>query len=109
MIITRKTHPAIFTAFREVDYDNGTINRFNPAKDEIEIPGQWALTVDAAEMALKALPGFKIDGGTTLPDSDFLTFCTGEYSEVEAIANRSSELRLAGELLNGYFDGWEVD
>lgn len=99
VIITSESHPLTFKALREIDLDNGMINRLEPAKESYEIPYPYTQILEATEEAL-----------AVLSPADFNTFCCGANEDIEVIKGTyglmNSYLVLAYNLLNAYFVGW---
>ena len=96
MKVDEKTFPYVFNAFREMDYDNGAVNRYEPEREAYSVPQPFASWLAESEAALKSLT-----------DEEFEEFCCGEHSDVMALAGRSPGLAKAHELLQAYFEQWE--
>lgn len=96
VIVTNESHPHVFAALREIDLDNGAINRLEPAQDWYECPDPFAAWVPEAEQGL---------AGLSSEDRD--TFCSGEFGEIEDMVAAQPKLLAAFNLLNCYFNGWE--
>lgn len=94
MTITIESHPKVFAAFRNIDYDNGAVNRLEPERKQYTIPERFdALTIRSeAELA-------------DISDTDLDALCCGEEREQELLNPRYP---YTDRLLTEYFEsyGW---
>lgn len=97
VIVTPENYPSIFKAFREIDYDNGAVNRFELEQTCYGVPYAHATSLIECEAAL-----------ALLSEEEMATFCTGEEDEGLALIKARPALKSAHDLLNAYFDGWQA-
>jgi hypothetical protein len=95
--VTQRSHPAVFAAFREIDYDNGAVNRLEPERRYYDVPGPWLRVLGTAQAALAPLTPEQLS-----------TYCCGEFEESGELAARLAIPNAVSELLNAYFNGWDV-
>jgi|ERR1700722_16088867 len=95
MQITRKSSPGIFAAFREIDYDNGAVNRLEPERTWDEIPARWGPQLPQLEEFLSALTPEQLNSMRTECPED-----RNIPGGAEGIAG------LADKFLNEYFEDW---
>lgn len=96
--ITAESHPAIFKAFREIDYDSGAVNRLEPERTSYSIPVYSARSLPECEKALAALN-----------DAQLAIFCSEDDDDRNEILAAIPELKEAHTLLNAYFNGWVIE
>jgi hypothetical protein len=96
--VTRQSHPAVFAAFREIDYDNGAVNRLEPERRYYDVPEPWLKVLGTAQVALAPLTPEQLS-----------TYCCGEFEESGELAARLAIPNSVSELLNAYFNGWEAE
>ena len=112
MIITAETFPNILAAMNCIDEETGRRIK-DPVK---EIPDRWKDYLPDIEKAIATLsrntpapegepraPHIKPDAYL---DSEFYTFCNGEFHDMRKVINRNMELVKASILLNDYFEAW---
>jgi hypothetical protein len=98
VIITRKSHPGIFGAFLEIDYDHGAVNRFEPEAKQYDIPERWESRLGQVEAFLSALTKDELN-----------RFCTECPEERNVPGGDEGVAETADALLNDYFNGWIID
>jgi hypothetical protein len=96
--VTAECFPTIFRAFTHIDYANGAVNRYEPAREFYKVPAKWTVSLEECEQGLVGL----------MPD-EFEAFCDGDYDDAAALLKSKPFLEPASVLLNGYFNGWEAD
>lgn len=96
MTVTKKSHPHVFEAFREIELDNGMIDRAHPARDVYVIPDKSNYDVNAIDAALQALT-----------EEDFYLMTVGEESERDAMILRTpgEALAVVNQFLESFFNG----
>lgn len=95
--VTKRNFPAVFTALREIDYDNGAVNRLEPERQYYDVPEPWLHHLQTAETALSVLT----------PDQ-LSVYCCGEFEEAGELAARLGIPNCVSDLLCAYFDGWNL-
>lgn len=98
VVITEESFPAIFRAFREIDYDTGAVTRDDPEQESYTIPARYTGKLKDCESALASLSA-----------DDLVSFCCGNEEEANSLLAASDALRHAHSLLDAYFDGWPED
>lgn len=98
MTITEQSHRYLFRAFREIDYDNGMVNRLEPERTSYEIPISYTFRTAVANIDLRCLNAEQLH-----------TFCCGEEAEMADIASTFGFAYTTHTLLDDYFDGWPYE
>jgi hypothetical protein len=93
--VTMRNFPAVFSAFMQIDLDNGAVNRYEPAATSYDVPEPWIAVLREADSALKSLTEEHLE-----------EFCCGEYSDALEIAAQYGIPESVNGLLNAYFNGW---
>jgi hypothetical protein len=111
LIVTSEEWPNIVEAFNTIADDTGNI-----PMPVYEIPARWKSQLPDLEKTLGALSRTeRAPESPPLPphvrpneflDSEFYTFCNGEYTEQNAISNRSLAHARAAVFLNDFFEDW---
>ena len=112
MLINTDSHPNILEAFHCIEDDSGNKMKI-PVR---EIPSRWDSFLPRIESALATLSRTERDEqAEPLPshvkpnpylDSQFYSFCNGEFYEQTRIANRSDDNSLAMLFLNDFYEDW---
>jgi hypothetical protein len=103
VVIDAESYPAISFALNVMRCDNGGPHW--PAREFSVAPERWRPFLPMIEAGLASLDGGKLNNDL---EGEMWTFCAGEESEMQALQNRSSELRLASCFLNDFFEGWTL-
>ena len=94
MRITALSHPTLFRAFETISHDCGR----QAGHEVYTVPHPWDAVVPVADTALASLSA-----------SDFETVCIGETTEAEEIIHNSTlDMEMVGELLDAFFEEFEV-
>lgn len=112
MLIDVDQYPNIMAALHCIQEDSGDRLRIPVLK----VPDRWDYALPEIEKLIGTLSK-KARAPESPPhpphvkpneflDSEFYTFCNGEYDEQHAIANRSGENTLAHVFLTDFFEGW---
>lgn len=86
--VSPRRYPAIYEAFNEICRDNNL-----PRREFYKIPERYVAYLHGIEVAIKELPA-----------EERQMFIVGDFDDQLDIANRSSDLRRAHELLNDFFN-----
>lgn len=89
--ITKQSHPKVFEAFHNIDYDVGGFLVIAPSSG-YDVPDRLAEEVVAAERSL-----------AKLSEDDFEAFTIGDQDEADAMLSRDPDLELAQHLLAEFF------
>lgn len=99
-VVTAATHPRLHAAFEIISHDRGS----GAGHATYSVPQEWVGSIDDVESYL-----------VTLVDADLQTLCIGEESDMMEIVRREgtatskrSLAELASEMLNAFFEDWEV-
>lgn len=95
VLITEHTYPNIHEAFMEVACDNGMLHRYQNKDKLFTVPAKHTESLDKIEEFL---------GSLSVDDLD--NFTMGEHDDIEAIANRSPEGKIANRFLTLFFEDW---
>lgn len=90
-VITANSHPRLCEALTIVAHDSGA----GASRTEYGIPPEWVSRLPAIEAALAALS-----------QDDLENICIGEETDMEEVAGRSEDLRMANGILADFFDEW---
>ena len=96
MKVTTTSHPLIFQCFRNIDIDNGAINRLEPALEEYNVPTRFDQLVSEGEIELKALSPEQRE--------EFVTGCQDDEENVKLKALCPKADKLCNEFFEA--DGW---
>jgi hypothetical protein len=112
MIINSDSHPNLVRAIHCVQEETGT-RILVPVQ---KIPDRWKVFIDRIDCVIGTLrDNERAPESEPMPahvkpdaylDSEFFSFCNGEYHEQSAIANRSFDHALAAVFLNDLFEDW---
>ena len=90
--VTERSHPTLWSTLMAVAYDSGAYNRLNPQPESVDLD---------FEPGVLQIVDFEL---WQLSPEDRDTFAIGEQSEMEAISQRSSGLKMAHEVLTSFFN-----
>jgi hypothetical protein len=90
-------YPRTAAALFNIALDNGMVNRVDGDPRPFKIPRYWVPALARIENALGALS-----------DEDLDTFTTGEHDEMNEIASRHPDLKVAHKLMDDYFEDWPM-
>lgn len=91
--VTAKTHPSLFKALLEIDYDHGAVNRYEPERKFCDVPEPWLEHIGLADAEISKLTPEQLE-----------TLCCGDEDEAKALVTPYTH-----DLLNAYFNEWETD
>lgn len=117
MIVNETRFPALYKAMLDIRLDTGAghVGTTYPSGwdaagapiyepidlTEFDVPEAWESMIAPSESALAAL--------LAISPEDFETFCCGDESDMDAICERSHDLKLAHKLLNDFFGGFSEE
>jgi hypothetical protein len=111
MLVTSESHPHIIKAFNCIEEVSSGRSFATPVR---EVPDRWKPFLDEINEAIGTLSQTeRCPDSEPLPahvkpdaylDSEFYTFCNGEYHDQQRIENRSMALTRAAVLLNDFFE-----
>lgn len=85
--VTSSSHPTLYEALDMISHDMGN----GAGWTSYPIPDDWWQYIDRIEAGL-----------LTLSPEDFKTFCIGDDKEMEAIAKRHEDLRIASIMFDAF-------